>query len=155
VIAFLQGGGFLGGHGPLGSDLSLVIIAVVVVLLTIGWRLAAAKRFEAHRWVQTTAVVLSTLVAAIWMIRLFWSYVLPELPARLGDRLYGLTTLHSVVAAIAMVLGVVVVLRANELFPRAWRFSQRKYKPVMRTAYGLYLLAALLGLIVFAITYGL
>jgi hypothetical protein len=46
-----------------------------------------------------------------------------------------------------LLLGIFVVLRGNELVPKSLRF--KKYKPFMRTAYALYRLATLLGVIVY------
>ncbi len=48
-----QGAGLLGTTAPLGADVSLVLTVLAAVLLTIGWRLAVRRRYEAHRWVQT------------------------------------------------------------------------------------------------------
>ena len=48
MIGFLDGQGFLGANASMGADLSLVLTAVSVVLLTIGWRLAVGKRYG--RW---------------------------------------------------------------------------------------------------------
>ena len=48
-------------------------------------------------------------------------------------------------------LGLFVVLRANELVPQALRFTN--YKLFMRTSYALYMLATLMGVIVYVIAY--
>ena len=144
--------GLVGAKTTFGVWASLVVVLITVVMLTIGWRLAVRKRYAAHRWVQTIAVCLDLVVVIDWMIRSFVLYVLPNIPAQLGHGSYGVTTLHAVVAACAVVLGVFVVLRGNELVPRGWRFQN--YKPYMRTAYVLYLLAALTGLAVFIVAYG-
>ena len=53
----LQGAGLLGVATPLGANLSLVVMLVAAVLFTLGWRLAVRKQYDAHRWVQTAAVV--------------------------------------------------------------------------------------------------
>ncbi|MEI2772345.1 MAG: hypothetical protein V9G98_16970 [Candidatus Competibacter sp.] len=52
----MTGRGFLGTNASVLADLSLVLGIVVAVLLTIGMLLAVMRRYEAHRWVQTTAV---------------------------------------------------------------------------------------------------
>jgi len=136
---------------PFGANLSLVVMLVAAVLFTVGWRLAAAKRFDTHRWVMTVAVCLNASLVLTWMVRYFVLYVFPELPARLGEAAYGVTTLHAVVGAIGLVLGVFVALRGNELVPRSLRFE--KYKPVMRTSYAIYMAATALGVAVYAIVY--
>ena len=52
---------------------------------------------------------------------------------------------------IYLLLGIFVVLRANKLVPKSLRF--KKYKPFMRTSYALYMLATLLGGIVYLEVY--
>jgi uncharacterized membrane protein YozB (DUF420 family) len=136
---------------PFGANLSLVVMLVAAVLFTIGWRLAVRKRFEAHRWVQTVAVVLNAALVLTWMVRYFVLYVAPELPARLGEAAYGITTVHAVVGAIGLVLGVFVALRGNGLVPKALRFTD--YKAFMRASYAVYMLATVLGVLVYVNTY--
>lgn len=136
---------------PLGAKLSLVATVLAAVLFTIGWRLAVSKRFEAHRWVQTIAVCLDAIPVLAWMIRSFVKYVVPELPARLGQRTYAVTTVHALVGAIGLVFGVFVMLRGNQLVPARLRFTN--YKRFMRSAYALYMLATLLGVIVYVNAY--
>jgi uncharacterized membrane protein YozB (DUF420 family) len=136
---------------PFGANLSLVVMLVAAVLFTIGWRLAVGKRFEAHRWVMTIAVCLNAVLVIAWMVRSFVLYVAPELPAKLGQAAYGITTVHAVVGAIGLVLGVFVALRGNGLVPKALRFTN--YKAFMRAAYAVYLLATVLGVLVYVNTY--
>jgi uncharacterized membrane protein YozB (DUF420 family) len=121
-------------------------------MLTIGWRLAVRRRYQAHRWVQTTAVVLNAVVVVVWMIRSLVVNVLPGIPAKLGEKAYALATLHGVVGVLGLVLGVFVVLRGNELVSRRLRFTD--YKRFMRVSYGLYLLGTLTGVILFVVAYG-
>jgi uncharacterized membrane protein YozB (DUF420 family) len=147
----LWGTGLIGVTTPFGANLSLVVMIVAAVLFTIGWRLAVGKRFEAHRWVQTVAVCLNAALVLGWMVRYFVQYVLPELPARLGQAAYGITTVHAVVGAIGLVLGVFVALRGNDLVPKALRFTN--YKAFMRTSYAIYMLATVLGVLVYVNTY--
>jgi uncharacterized membrane protein YozB (DUF420 family) len=152
VSGLLQGAALLGTTAPLGADVSLLLTVVAAVLFTIGWRLAVHRRYEAHRWVQTTAVGLNAVVVAAWMIRSFVLYVLPVIPAKLDQRSYAVATVHALVGVIGVVLGVFVVLRGNELVPQRLRFKD--YKPFMRSSYALYLLGTLTGVILFVVAYG-
>ena len=61
------------------------------------------------------------------------------------------TTIHALVGLAALLLGVFVVLRGNGLVPKALRF--KNYKLFMRTAYVLYMLATLLGVIVYVLAF--
>ncbi len=151
TIAYFQGHGFLHSRAQLGADVTLVVIAATAVLFTIGWRLAVHRRFEAHRWVMTLAVLSNTVVVVAWMIRSLVLYVIPALPARLDQRAYAVNAVHAVIGMIALVLGVFVTLRGNEFVPRGLKFSD--YKSFMRPAYWLYMLATALGVVLYFVAY--
>jgi uncharacterized membrane protein YozB (DUF420 family) len=151
MVAFLQGPGFLGAHGTLGSDMSLIVALTATATLTVGWRLAVARRYGAHRWVQTAAVCLNLIPVVVWMIRNFVLYTLPEIPAQLGKQTYALTTIHAAVGAIGVALGVFVMIRANQLAARGQ--SLRRYKTPMRIAYAVYVLGTVLGVSVYYVVY--
>jgi hypothetical protein len=55
--------------------------------------------------------------------------------------------IHALTGAIAFPFGVFVALRGNELVPQALKFNN--YKLFMRTAYGLYLVATIIGILVY------
>jgi uncharacterized membrane protein YozB (DUF420 family) len=152
MIGYLGGSGFLGTRGSLGADASLVIMLVALVLLTIGVVLARTKRYEAHRWVQTAAVCLNAVPVVAWMIRSFWLYILPGLPGNLGANHVALTTVHAVTGLIGVVLGVFVMIRANQLETKGQDLS--RYKLAMRVSYLVYLLATALGVWVYIVVYG-
>lgn len=148
---FLNRPGFLGTHAPFISDLSLVLILLTAILFTIGWQLARHKHYKAHRWVQTVAATINAIVVLSVMIYSFVTHILPGIPAKLLEGDYAVTTVHAGVGTIGLVLGIFVVLRANELVPEAWRFSN--YKLFMRTSYVLYMLATLLGVTVYVLAF--
>ncbi|HZL64684.1 MAG TPA: DUF420 domain-containing protein [Thermoleophilia bacterium] len=151
MYSFFAGSGFLTSKAPLGSDISLIVMIVAAILFTVGWRLAARKDLEAHRWVMTAAVILNLIPVATWMIRYFALYTFPELPQQLGKGVYALTTIHAIVGVIGVVLGVFVALRGNELVPKALRFKD--YKAFMRPAYVLYMAGTVLGVAVYLVVY--
>lgn len=152
MIDYLEGAGFLRPHSSIGADLSLLVSLAAAMLLTLGVVLAKSKRYEAHRWVQTSAVVLNAMPVVFWMIRSFRLLVLPGLPGNLGKPLDALTTVHAVTGLIGVVLGVFVVSRANQLAARGR--SLRRYKNAMRFAYVVYLLGTGLGVWVYVALYG-
>jgi uncharacterized membrane protein YozB (DUF420 family) len=153
IQALLTGTGFLGTRAPLHSDLSLILILLSSILFTIGWRLAVRKKFKVHRWIQTGAAILNTLVVLIVMIASFIIYILPGIPSKLLEGTYGVTTVHAFIGALGLLLGVFVVLRANQVkfVPKRLRF--KNYKLFMRTSYILYMLATLIGVIVYVAVY--
>lgn len=149
--ALLSGPGFLGTGAPFLSDLSLVLISFTSLLMTLGWQLARRAHYEVHRWVQTVAVALNTVVAVGAMLRSFLTHILPGIPSKLLQGDYAVTTIHAVVGTVGVLLGVFIVLRGNGLVPAAFRFSN--YKPVMLTAYVLYMTATLLGISVYVLVF--
>jgi uncharacterized membrane protein YozB (DUF420 family) len=124
---------------------------ITAVLFTFGFILARRKQFEAHRWVQTTSVILNTLVVLISMVTSYIIHILPGIPAKLSQGDYAVTTVHGLVGAIALLFGLFVMLRGNELVPKSLQF--KNYKLFMRWAYTLYMLATLGGVIVYIIVF--
>ena len=86
------------------------------------------------------------------MVRSFVLYVVPEIPARLDERVYAVNTAHAAIGAVGLVLGIFVVLRANGLLPKALHFTA--YKPWMRTSYAVYMLSTVGGIVLFFVAYG-
>ena len=151
MYSYLEAHGFLGTNAGLGADLTLVLSIVAAVLFTIGVVLAKRGKLEAHGRMQTTAVCLNAVLVLFWMVRSLVVYILPEIPSKLGQRMYAVTTLHALAGLVAMLLGVFVVLRANDLVPQKLRFTD--YKPWMRVSYGLYMLATLGGVVAYVLIY--
>jgi len=143
--------GFLGTRATFGPDLALVLILLSSTLFTIGWRLAVHKHFEAHRWVQISAVIINSATVLAVMVGSFWGFVLPTLSTKLGEPVTMWTAAHAIIGTFTFLLGVFVVLRANQLVPQALRF--KNYKLFMRTSYGFYILSTLIGIIVYLIAY--
>lgn len=152
MIAYLEGAGFLRSHSSVGADLSLLISVAAAVLLTLGVVLAKSRRYEAHRWVQTSAVALNAVPVIAWMIRSFRLFVLPGLPGNLGRSIDALITVHAVTGLIGVAMGLFIMIRANQLTARGQ--SLRRYKNAMRVAYVVYLLGTGLGVWVYVALYG-
>jgi len=152
MSGYLDGAGFITKHASIGADLSLVIVIAAFIMLTIGVVLAKSKRYQAHRWVQTAAVVLNAVPVVFWMIRSFRLYVLPGLPGNLGKSVDAVTTVHAVAGLIGVVLGMFVMIRANQLEAKGQSLS--RYKNLMRIAYVVYLIVTALGIWVYIALYG-
>ena len=152
MVAYLDGAGFLNTNGSVGADLTLVVILVAFVMLTIGVVLARTRRYTAHRWVQTLAVILNAIPVVVWMVRSYWLYVRPDLPGNLSRSVDALTTAHAVTGLVGVVLGLFVVIRAGQLTARGESIG--RYKNWMRAAYVVYLLATVLGVWVYITLYG-
>lgn len=147
----LTSSGFLGTRAHLYADLTLIIILFSGMLFTVGWRLAVGKHFTAHRWVQTIAVSMNTIVVLIVMITSFIIFIFPGIPGKLLEGTYGVTTIHAIIGMFGLILGVFIALEANELGPS--RFRLKNYKHIMRISYSLYMLATLVGVVVYIAVY--
>lgn len=148
---FLTTPGFLGTLATLRSDLTLVLILITAVMFNIGFILARRKHYQAHRWVQTSAVILNTLLVLISMVTSYIIYILPGIPSKLNQGDYAVTSVHGIIGAFALLFGVFVALRGNELVPKGLRFHN--YKLFMRWAYGLYMFATLGGILIYVIVF--
>jgi uncharacterized membrane protein YozB (DUF420 family) len=152
MFSYLDGAGFIISRSSMGADLSLVISIAAFVMLTVGVVLAKSKRYDAHRWVQTAAVVLNAVPVIFWMVRSFRLFILPDLPGNLSKSVDAITTVHAVAGLIGMVIGLFVMIRANQLEARGQSLS--RYKNLMRVAYVVYLLATALGVWTYIAIYG-
>ena len=146
----MNGPGFLGTEASLGADIALVGSIIVALLFTAGAWLALRGRYEAHRWVQTTGAIVNVLLVLGIMIPALLSVDSAEnvdLPPSAFLYMSG----HEFVGAVALIFGLFVVLRGNNLVPERLKF--RNYKPYMRWAYGLYIAATLIGIVVYLVLY--
>jgi uncharacterized membrane protein YozB (DUF420 family) len=152
MAVLLASHGFLGTKALFQSDATLVLILCSALMLTVGWQLAVHKHYSAHRWVQTSAVILNAIAVLGTMLASFVIYILPGVPAKLLEGTYGITALHAILGSVAFVLGVIVVLRGHGLVPNVLRFSN--FKRVMRISYLLHMLVTLGGVFVYLLTFG-
>jgi uncharacterized membrane protein YozB (DUF420 family) len=146
----MESSGFLGTEASLGADIALVGSIVVALAFTLGAWLAVRGRYEAHRWVQTAGALLNVLLVFGIMIPSLLN-VDPSENVDLPPSAFLYMTGHELVGAAAMIFGLFVVLRGNNLVPARLRF--KNYKPYMRWAYGLYLAATLIGVAVYLVLY--
>lgn len=140
--------GFLGTSANWAADMTLLVSGLVAILLTIGAILAVRGYYGAHRVFQTIGA-LTNAVLVIWLMILpFRDFVAPPgNPAGLPLSAIATTRIHAAVGATALVFGLFVMLRGNNLVPKPLRFNN--YKAFMRVAYALYMLATLIGLFVY------
>ncbi|NJM07586.1 hypothetical protein HC891_17460 [Candidatus Gracilibacteria bacterium] len=142
--------GLLGTAAPLIIDLTLLLSIGVILAMTVGAILAWRQRYEAHRWVQTGAVILNAVLVLTVMIgSLLAAEPASEQQLTVAD--FAMMTGHEIVGAVALIFGIFVTLRGNELVPARLKFSN--YKPYMRAAYGLYLVATIIGIGVYWVLY--
>jgi uncharacterized membrane protein YozB (DUF420 family) len=150
--------GFLGTSANWAADMTLLLSALVALLLTAGAVLARRGQYGAHRWVQTTAVLLNAVLVLWLMVLPFRDFVASAAPAELPSSAVLVaaplspaalltTRIHALFGTVTLLLGVFVMLRGNGLVPRFLRFEN--YKAFMRVSYGLYMITTLIGLFVY------
>ena len=110
------------------------------------------RRYGAHRWLQTSGVVLNAALVAFWMAVSLVRFFLPGIPGTLSEHGHTLAAVHATVGVVGAALGIFLVVRANQLTRRGQSVS--RYKTTMRVAYFVYLAAFVLGLWLYVVTYG-
>ena len=149
---FLHQRGFLGTGANFASDMTLSGMVLIAFLFTVGVAMALQRHYQLHRWIQTTAVALNAVFVLWMMILPFKNIVAPGIPGKLNQGFYAVASVHGLIGFSALTFGLFVTLRGNELVPKALKFNN--YKLFMRIAYGLYMLATLLGICVYLVWFG-
>jgi plastocyanin len=136
--------GFLGTGASFQADLNLVVQIAMGLALIAGMMLVRKKKFRAHKYCQSSVMILNLAMIFLIMSPSFHHQVEPNLPRGLGENYYLIATVHAALGAAAELLGLYIVLvAATKLLPERLRF--RRYKPWMRTALALWWATILLG----------
>jgi uncharacterized membrane protein YozB (DUF420 family) len=142
--------GFLGRASTLGADVNLVVQLAMGVLLFVGLRLARRSRFRGHGLCQATALVVTLVMTAAWMVPAYHANYGPGI-FRLGNPITIIAAAHVVTGSLALLLGIYVVLVAGTpLVPQPLRF--RNYKRWMRILIAVWWLALLFGVLTYWVT---
>lgn len=144
MIDFLHSPGFLGTNGNMFADFTLLLSLLVLLLFSIGFYLAIKGKYEPHKWVQTSGVIINGILVLWLMLLPYRNLVIRDEGGPREAIFYQVTMLHAAVGFFAFFLGSFVVLRGHKLVPKFLQFNN--YKLFMRTAYGLYFATTLLGL---------
>ena len=137
--------GFLGTGATFRADLNLVVQVSMGIVLLVGMVLAKRKNFRAHKYVQSSVMILNLLMIFLIMAPSFHKQVQPQVPGGLKEAYYLVPYIHAVLGTIAEVLGLYIVLVAGtKLLPRKLKF--KRYKPWMRTELALWWLVVLIGI---------
>jgi len=144
--------GFLGTNAPYFADFNLVLQSAVLLGLSVGAILAHMKRISAHQYNQTAWVLLHVLLIIIFMDPRFRSLVLPGIATSFNTAFIALPTFHAVTGVLAALFGLYLILRMNDLMPRALRIAWWKW--LMRITLTLYWITIGLGLATYFAWYG-
>jgi uncharacterized membrane protein YozB (DUF420 family) len=145
----LHQSGFLGTNANFAADMTLAVSLLLAILFTVGAAMAMRGRYQIHRWIQTAAAILNAILVLWMMVLPFRDFVALDFMGSRPAIFYYVTSVHAIIGFLGLILGLFVVLRANNfvLVPKPLRFNN--YKPIMRISYGLYMLATLIGLWVY------
>lgn len=144
--------GFLGTGATFRADLNLVVQLTMGVALLVGMFLARQKKFRAHKYCQSSVMLLNLVMIFLIMAPSFHSQVQPQVPGGLKDAYYLVPYVHATLGTIAEVLGLYIVLvAATKLVPKRLRF--KRYKPWMRTELALWWIVVLIGVSTYYIWY--
>lgn len=137
--------GFLGMGATFRADLNLVAQIAMGLALLIGRSLARKKNFRAHKYCQSSVMLLNLLMIFLIMAPSFQKQVEPQVPAGLSEAYYLVPYIHAILGTIAELLGLYIVLvAATKLLPKWLRFD--RYRPWMLTCLTLWWLVILIGI---------
>jgi uncharacterized membrane protein YozB (DUF420 family) len=141
--------GFLGTAATFSADLVLILELAMGLALLAGALLARLRKFHAHAWCQSTAVLLNAAVIAIVMVPSFSRHVWPRIPFKIGKSYYAMATAHAALGAIVECAALYILLAAGTtLMPEKLRLM--RYKLWMRTVLASWWAVLLLGVATYA-----
>ena len=141
---FASGTGLFGTRASLFADINLLVELLLLAGLTVGYGLAKANKITAHQYNQTIWVLVNIVLVMFIMIVSFSRSAARGIPDKLLQAYYFTSVTHSVLGTLTIVCAIYLLLRMNNLLPKALRISW--WKNLMRLTLGLYWLVGLFGL---------
>ncbi|MEK6303231.1 MAG: DUF420 domain-containing protein [Acidobacteriota bacterium] len=136
--------GFLGTGATFRADLNLVVQIAMGLMLLAGMALARKHNYRAHKYCQSSVMVLNLVMIVLIMVPSFHKQVQPQVPDGLKEAYYLVPYVHALLGTLAELLGLYIVLvAATQLVPKKLRF--KRYKPWMRTELALWWIVILIG----------
>jgi uncharacterized membrane protein YozB (DUF420 family) len=144
--------GIFPSDSPVTSDLVLVVEVAIAFLLLVGMIVIRGGHVRAHKYLQSSMVLVNIPIVLTWMVPQYLVNVLPGLPGEIGEQFYLVPTVMLVLGAAAEALGVYIILVAGtNWLPDRWRF--RRYKLWMRTELALWWGVILFGFTTYYVWY--
>ncbi len=141
--------GFL-GPGGLFPDLNLALELLLVAGLTFGAWLARRGNITAHRYNQTTWVLVNAVLVALIMARSLENAPASSMSAFAQPHVW-MPWLHAAIGAATTASGLWLVLQMNDLLPT--RLRVRGWKTMMRLTLAGYWVVAVMGLATYYVWY--
>ncbi|MGP1678537.1 MAG: hypothetical protein ACTS8S_16525 [Giesbergeria sp.] len=138
------------GPAPLIADINLSLEILLVAGLTVGLVLARRGNIDAHKYNQTTWVLLNIVLVAFIMAGSMQD-VKPAKLADLSDARIAITWLHALAGSFTVAGGLWIVLQMNAILPQSWRI--RWWKNLMRATLAGYWVVALGGFVTYYFWY--
>lgn len=124
--------GFFPSGAPFLADLVAVVEVGMAVMLVVGAGLVRFGHLRAHRYVQSSVILVNIPIVLYWMVPAYLQYVLPSIPGQLGTPIVLVPTLMLIAGGAAELLGIYIILVAGTTWiPERFRF--RRYQLWMRT----------------------
>ena len=141
--------GFLGTKAGFPADLNLIAQIVIIALLTLSWRYASKKKLKTHgKLMITTVVINAAMIALVMAPSLFLGLgAITSNPLNPGSLL---SVVHVAVGTIAWLGGVYLTWSWKLNDSTAECFKRRK---LMKPIIGLWLVAAVLGVVFYVYYY--
>ncbi|HUK91010.1 MAG TPA: DUF420 domain-containing protein [Blastocatellia bacterium] len=137
--------GFLGTGASFRADLNLIVQIGMGIMLLVGAILARRKSFRAHKYCQSSVMLLNLVMIGLIMFPSFNQQVEPHISEAAHDRYHGVALGHALLGGLAELLGLYIVLvAATKILPQKLRFN--RYRPWMRTELTLWWVVVLIGL---------
>jgi uncharacterized membrane protein YozB (DUF420 family) len=136
--------GFLGNSAPLIADVNLVAQVLLIVVLIVGLVAIKRRNTPAHRNLQTAVVLFNVLLVVFIMAGRFFLLYSP------GSFDWPVLA-HGVLGLCAIVCGIYLILHMNNRLSKRWQ--TKKWKMMMRVTWGLFLLVAIGGLVLYRMLY--
>lgn len=134
------------GNAPLTSDISLLLEIAVIIALFVGrFRFARNKRFTAHGFTLTFAVILHAVAVLLVMIPSLVSTV-DFLISDLSNPVVIITWIHAPLGLVVLILGIYLVLGWRFQSPNASCYKRAK---LMRPLWVLWILSMILGVLIY------
>ncbi len=146
----LEGAPGFFGPAPLLADINLCLEILLVAGLSFGFFLARRANIDAHKYNQTTWVLLNIVLVGCIMA----GSMQDVKPARLADfseARIGITWLHALAGSFTVAAGLWIVLQMNAILPKRWRIKW--WKNLMRATLAGYWLVALGGFVTYYFWY--
>ena len=143
--------GFFHTKANFFTDLNILAQVILLLGLVVGAFFARRGHITTHQTIQTGLVLFNIVLTIFIMVVAYYEYVLPGVPAELRSAHGIVSTIHAALGLLAVLCGIYLILRMNQIIPKRWRVKW--WKNLMRFTLGLYLLVGLFGLGIYYVWY--